>query len=450
MSSSQSSSRGRKRGSISTSSTKPTTNTTTTKSTGPYDRGFQQNLIDGGIYPHGYRYPDGRVPAKPNNWDEINQRLAQPRASLSPSKFSEEAYEKFVQADVDAFKEKQVTESVIPIVEGEVGDAKCRVGGIPFTNLDHLTDGTLVPGNPDLYYGARPEQLDRRVRNELSGHIVPSTQDDLPIAPNFFLAAKGPDGSAAVAKRQASYDGALGARGMHSLQSYGESEPTHDNNAYTITSTYHDGTLKMYTVHPTPPAEPNGKPSYHMTQLNSWSVTGNPDTFRQGAGAFRHGRDLAKEWRDDAIARANEKANEGHGLASRTEAASFNVLSSFASQGSETSLDEAPYTIEPQSQETSFTTDTAVHESETSADELSRDITTPAKRSSRHSTRSQQPQRKKQNAGRPAATTSTSQSTSATNATAQESERWSWTNGKFQCHKGQSIVKEQSETPADV
>jgi hypothetical protein len=53
---------------------------------------------------------------------------------------------------------------------------RCR--GIPFTNLDHLMDGTLVPGNPDIYYGTRPEQLTRRVRNELSGHIIPSTQED--------------------------------------------------------------------------------------------------------------------------------------------------------------------------------------------------------------------------------------------------------------------------------
>jgi hypothetical protein len=29
-------------------------------------------------------------------------------------------------------------------------------------------------------------------------------------------------------------------------------------------------------------------------------------------------------------------------------------------------------------------------------------------------------------------------------------EEWSWTNGKFQCRKGQTILKEQSETPADV
>jgi hypothetical protein len=92
---------------------------------------------------------------------------------------------------------------------------------MPFTNLDHLTDGILVPDNPDLYYGARPEQLDRRVRDELSGQIVPSSQHDLPTLPNFVLAAKGPDGSIAVARWQASYDGVLGARGLHSLQSYG-------------------------------------------------------------------------------------------------------------------------------------------------------------------------------------------------------------------------------------
>jgi hypothetical protein len=59
-----------------------------------------------------------------------------------------------VQADADAVKEKQVTTSVIPIIEGDIGDAKCVSGGIPFTNLGHLTDGTLVPGNPDIYYSA--------------------------------------------------------------------------------------------------------------------------------------------------------------------------------------------------------------------------------------------------------------------------------------------------------
>jgi hypothetical protein len=278
---------------MSTSSTKPSTNTS--RSTGPYNRNFQQNLTDGGVYPHAYRYPDGRVSAKPNNWEEINRRLSQRRPSLSPSKFSKEAYERFVQADADAVKEKQVTTSVIPIIEGYIEDAKCVSGGIPFTNLDPLTDGTLVSGNPDIYYGTRPEQLDRRVRNKLSGHIIPSTQDDLPVAPNFFLAAKRPDGSAAVAKRQACYDGALGARGMDSLQSYGQENASHVTNACTISSIYHDGTLKMYIIHPSQPASPGDRREYFTNQLNTWGMTGNIETFRQGATVYRNARDWAKE-----------------------------------------------------------------------------------------------------------------------------------------------------------
>lgn len=74
------------------------------------------------------------------------------------------------------------------------------------------------PGNPDRFYGARPEQIHRQIRNQLRGHIVPSTQEDLPVAPKFFLAAKGPDGSATIARRQAYYDSTLGTRGIQSLK----------------------------------------------------------------------------------------------------------------------------------------------------------------------------------------------------------------------------------------
>jgi hypothetical protein len=139
---------------------------------------------------------------------------------------------------------------VILIIEGDIRDAKCVSGGIPFINLDYLIDGTLVPSNLDIYYGARPEQLNRRVRDELSGYIIPSTQDNLPIVPNFFLAAKGPDGSLAVAGQQASYDGALGARGIHSLESYGQEGSVFANTASTISSIYHGGQLKMFTIYP--------------------------------------------------------------------------------------------------------------------------------------------------------------------------------------------------------
>jgi hypothetical protein len=217
MSSSQSRSRGRKRPATSTTKTTSTSRTSTTRNTTTYDRDFEQNLIDHGIYPEEYEHPDGREAPMPKNWDEINQRLTQPRASLSPSKFSDQDFKDFKRANAHAFKEKQATNTVIPIIEGKMGDGRCVAGDIPFNNLDHLTDGTIAPGKPDLFYGAHPEQLDRRIRLELSSRIIPSTLDDLPIAPNFFLEAKGPDGSAVVARRQACYDGALGASGFYSL-----------------------------------------------------------------------------------------------------------------------------------------------------------------------------------------------------------------------------------------
>jgi hypothetical protein len=387
MSSSQSSSRRRKRSLASTVDTRPTTNTINTKTTessGPYSRNFQQNLIDGGVYPDRYKYPDGRVLPKPDNLKEINEILIQPRPSLSPSRFSNENFEEFQEADAHVSKENKVTKTVIPIIEGKITDHKCVEGDILFTNLTPLTDDLLTSAKPDLYHGARPEQLDRRVRDELRGHIIPSTQDDLPIAPNFFLAAKGPDGTAAVARRQACYDGALGARGMHSLQSYREDESVHDNNAYTITSIYSDGQLKMYTSHPTQPTSPGGRPEYCMTQLNGWCMTGNAETFRQGATAYRNARDWTKEQRDEAIKRANEKANDSQ-VGPLAVDASFGGVFSFTT---EASLNET-YTIEALSQESNTTADPP--ESETSMDELAIDYRLPAKRLRRHSKRSHQP-----------------------------------------------------------
>ena len=82
---------------------------------------------------------------------------------------------------------------------------------------------------------------------------------------------------------------------MHSLQSYGQENPFHDNNAYTISSTYHDGTLKMYTSHSIQPTSSGGRPEYYMHQIKGWSMTSDLETFLQGATYYRNGRDWAKK-----------------------------------------------------------------------------------------------------------------------------------------------------------
>jgi hypothetical protein len=177
---------------------------------------------------------------------------------------------------------------VVPVISSVYQDKHFSVRKTKFGNLYLLMDGTIVPANPDFFYGARPEQLDRRICDELSDYIIPSTMEDKPMAPNFYLEAKGPDGSAAVARRQACYDGAVGARGLQSLQSYRQNRPVYDNNAYTITSIYHNGQLQMYTTYITPPAGPRKLPEYQIDQLGAWSLTGSQEQFRQGATVFQN------------------------------------------------------------------------------------------------------------------------------------------------------------------
>ncbi|KAF7509320.1 hypothetical protein GJ744_008214 [Endocarpon pusillum] len=44
-------------------------------------------------------------------------------------------YTRTIRADVDAAKEKQVKEKVIPMIEGETSDPRAHSGDVPFTNL---------------------------------------------------------------------------------------------------------------------------------------------------------------------------------------------------------------------------------------------------------------------------------------------------------------------------
>jgi hypothetical protein len=307
------------------------------KSITPYDRAFEQHLIDHGIY------LNNRA-KKPENWEEINERLAKPRPSLSSLKFSDTAFEDFQASDAEAKDEDDVMIDLVPVISGLHLNNHFSARKTKFGNLELLTDGTIAPANPDLFYGARPEQLDRRIRDNLSGYIIPSTMEDKPMAPNFYFEAKGPDGSAAVARRQACYDGAVGARGLLSLQSYRQDESVYDNRAYTITSIYHNGQLQMYTTHITPPVGPGKPPEYHMTQINTWGLTGNADAFRQGATAFRNGRDLAKEWRDGFISTANERVGSLSAEPPTLDSHPSDTTETYIPEESETSADELALT----------------------------------------------------------------------------------------------------------
>ena len=105
-----------------------------------------------------------------------------------------------------------------------------------------------------------------------------------------------------------------------SLQSYccEDHEKQFDNDAYTLTSIYHGGQLKMYTMHPVAPSTVNAAPQYVMTLVKAWVLTSDVDAFREGVAAFRNGRDWAMQQRDKAIRQANARLSEAAYLSDLT------------------------------------------------------------------------------------------------------------------------------------
>jgi hypothetical protein len=267
----------------------------------PYDRNFEQKCIDCDICMPSLR-------AKPENWLEIGERLRRPRPSLSPTQISDGEIETFCANQQEAQTEDHAIAESLPIILGKERHGFLSARNLLFTNMDSMVPEMYTMRKPNLYWGAQPRQIDRRVRQDLSTHIVPSKNASPPAAPNFFLELKSPSGLSTVQTRKACYDGALGARAMQALRNYGQAEPEYDNKAYTITCTYQEGVLRMYAHHLSEPSVPGGLLQYHMTPLPTFMITSDAMAFRNGISAFRNARDLAEEQRELLIRQANAVA----------------------------------------------------------------------------------------------------------------------------------------------
>ncbi|TAQ90034.1 hypothetical protein B7494_g1682 [Chlorociboria aeruginascens] len=153
----------------------------------------------------------------------------------------------FEQVNDRAFDEGEIMRDVIPIIAGD-SDVLSKQN-LPFTQLTLIADGTIVNAKPDFYNGARVEDIDKQVREDLGQYIIHIGHRAAPMAPNFFLEVKAPGGGADMAKRQACYDGALGTR--------------------------------LYAHYVTESADEN--PEYHMTKLRGFDTTDTRETFVEEA-----------------------------------------------------------------------------------------------------------------------------------------------------------------------
>lgn len=320
--------------------------TTKTKSSSPYDAAFKQQLIDFNIYPINHILASNAPPAAPDNLqDIIHEVCGNGRASLEPEAFGSEQHERFWRSYILGTSEEPQSRT-LDMIEGDklsLSSAHVKRGPAKLNNLRPLVPANFVPGNPDRVYGARPETLDRSVRDRLETLILPTTAKDI-LCPNFIVHVKGPDGTPKVAEIQAVYDGALAARGIQALWEFGSERGPQQNAeqqererereqeeeqeeqatiARTITCTFADGVLRMFAVarrHRDPASrrlrrlrlqqQTRSQPDdieYVTTRLGSWFMAEELDGFRKGALAFRNGLEWARKQRDEAIERANER-----------------------------------------------------------------------------------------------------------------------------------------------
>ena len=282
-----------------------------TKSSSAYAQDFEQHLIDVQIYPDDY-YEDGHQKSrKAANHDEIKLRLKKPQEKFSAATFSEADFEKVRHMLNKPRSEVTLIEALISVLQ--LDSTIPREREQRFNNLEPLTEVMLTCASPDFYDGASAARIHPDVRKKLSGFIQPSTRPELPFVPNFFLEVKrllGGDGG--VLARQALHNGALGARAMHELRSFGipDSDRTYCN-ADTITAAFIQGSsLKFYSMHYGAPDQDSGISDKYMYLLAGHSLDDSYESFLAGATAFCNAREWAKERRDNAIALANQRASE--------------------------------------------------------------------------------------------------------------------------------------------
>lgn len=144
------------------------------KRSSAYDRNFEQDLADHGIYMNSRK-------SKASNIAEISRRLAEPRRSLSPSLFSEQDFERFQQKSEEVIDENEVMRDVLPMLYGPADILHKE--NLLFTRLESITDNKTVVAKPDSYDGAALDSIDMQVQVDLGPLSYTNTFPEGPSSP---------------------------------------------------------------------------------------------------------------------------------------------------------------------------------------------------------------------------------------------------------------------------
>lgn len=243
-------------------------------------------------------------PANLKVWMDAIEKNSSPLGSEAEISI---AYKQFQQKCETASLEDEVMSDVFPAIRGEVRypRAQNRI----CSNLADLTDDKLTIPKPDYMEGCEQTITNGRLREALSPFIVFADVEEAPFSSNFFTEVKGDSGGLDVAKRQARYDGALGARAIHMMLNLGKDTDVFDGKAYTVTFTYYMGFLQMYLHFIVLTDHPLYAKAYKMAKAGSWALD-SLKGFREGVTAFRNAQDLAHDLREEVVRQALATVNQ--------------------------------------------------------------------------------------------------------------------------------------------
>lgn len=290
----------------------------TEKKTRAYDNNFEQLLSDTGFV------GDWDIDTQqPLNMGELKRMLRN-----EPIACSETEYRTFTRKLSRARNESKTRAVLFPLLGGDEEGQYAHEEEMLCHNLEPLVPG-IADAKPDYMDGSLASSMKKEVRQSLSQLIVPANLC-MPILPNFFLEVKGPEGSWLVLRRQILHDGCLGARGIHSLNSWGREE-CFNGKASTISVSFYLGILQIYCTHPVQQKEGT---AFHTNRIGNYYLDKDPESLAEGLTAFRNARAWAKTQRDAAISELNSRLDNGSSsaiLASSSSSATIGPLQQFPS-----------------------------------------------------------------------------------------------------------------------
>ena len=88
---------------------------------------------------------------RPDNWEDLQHALASSRRSLSPSKFSDGAFDRFCEAEAKARDENNVIADSLPIILSKKRRDHSLARKIPYGNIVSMAPDIFKKAEPDLY-----------------------------------------------------------------------------------------------------------------------------------------------------------------------------------------------------------------------------------------------------------------------------------------------------------